>query len=277
MTLPNFLIIGAAKAGTTSLYHYLRQHPDVYMSPVKEAQYLRYMPAQTTERTRIRTRAAYERLFDGVTSERAIGEASPQYLHSAEAPARIAADLPGVKIIVSLRNPADRAHSCYLGRLRGGRERRGVDEAIRPGTHCFDTSLYYANLGRYFDQFPRERIKVLLFDDIVSRTHDVMRDIYAFLEIDTAFQADLGERHNPAQVPRSLAANEILLRLGIAVRAVLPRAFHGTGLVARAQRRILGPPVPLPAPLRRKLVEQFREDVIHTGALIGRDLSGWLS
>src|SRR5437868_623089 len=109
MTLPNFLIIGAAKAGTTSLHHYLRQHPDVYMGP-REPRYFAREGADA-ESPVIRTRDVYEQLFDGVTTEHAIGEGSPQYLNHPIAPDEIAAELPDVKLIVSLRNPADRAYS----------------------------------------------------------------------------------------------------------------------------------------------------------------------
>ncbi len=141
MSLTNFLIIGAAKAGTTSLYHYLRQHPDVFMSPVKEPQYY-WDEGPKNMHACAYDRAAYERLFEGSESRRAAGEASPQYLHSPTAPARIAADLPRSRLIVSLRNPADRAYSCYLGRLRGAREGRRVEQAMTRDGHYFQTSLY---------------------------------------------------------------------------------------------------------------------------------------
>src|SRR6266513_2334074 len=187
MTLPNFLIIGAIKSGTTSLYHYLRQHPDVYMSPVKETWYY-WKEGEAEGRVCIRTRAEYERLFDGVASERAIGEASPQYLHSPTAPARIAADMPAVRLIVSLRNPADRAYSSYLGRLAGGTERRSVGEALRRGTYYFESSLYAAPLSRYVAQFGRARMKIVLFDDILADARAVLREVCASLDIDTQFE-----------------------------------------------------------------------------------------
>src|SRR5512142_2021892 len=102
MTLPNFLIIGASRSGTTSLFEYLRQHPEIYMSPVKEPMYY-WEEGRGQYDYGVSTREAYERLFDGVTNERAIGEASPQYLRSPTAPARIAADLPDVRLIATLR------------------------------------------------------------------------------------------------------------------------------------------------------------------------------
>src|SRR5712671_4108920 len=176
MTLPNFLIIGAAKAGTTSLHHYLRQHPDVFMSP-REPRYYARQEADAVSPV-VWTREDYERLFDGVTTEHAIGEASPQYLNHPSAPDEIAADLPDVKLIVSLGNPADRAYSSYLGRLIAGGERRTADEALRPGAYDFERSLYYASLSRFFERFDRKRIKVILFDDLIRDAHAVVRDLF---------------------------------------------------------------------------------------------------
>jgi hypothetical protein len=276
MALPNFLIIGAAKAGTTSLYHYLRQHPDVYMSPVKEPRYY-WSEGQAEGLTPFRTRDEYERLFDGVTSERAVGEASPQYLNSAATAERIAADIPAAKLIVSLRNPAERAYSSYLGRLRGARERYGLDDAMRPGTYYFETSLYHPRLTRYFERFDRRRIKVIVFEDFVANTGMVLREIHEFLEIDPTFVTDVVERHNPAMVPRSITANEIFVKTAQLVRRFLPRSMQGTGLGARAQQLLLlRPPERLPGSIRLRLLEQFREDINRTSALVGRDLSDWL-
>src|SRR4051794_36389137 len=158
MRLPNFLIIGAAKGGTTSLYHYLRQHPNVFMSPVKEVRYFCCDEFPAWDAT-IRTASAYASLFAGAdASHLAIGEASPQYLNSAVAADRIADELPGVRLIVLLRNPVDRSYSSYLGQLRGGLERRAPAVAIRPGTYCFETSLFYPRLVRYLKRFERDRI-----------------------------------------------------------------------------------------------------------------------
>ncbi|HEX3577644.1 MAG TPA: sulfotransferase, partial [Thermoanaerobaculia bacterium] len=97
--MPNFLIIGAAKSGTTSLYHYLRQHPDVFMSPVKEPNY--YSDDDNLLPTAIRSRANYEKLFAGAKGERARGEATVRYLNAITGVERIYADLPDVRLIVS--------------------------------------------------------------------------------------------------------------------------------------------------------------------------------
>ena len=119
--LPNFLIIGAAKGGTTSLYHYLNQHPQVYMSPMKEPRFfalenekLNFQnPDKAINKTSVTSLSEYYKLFDGVTNETAIGEASPLYMYSTKAVERIAHYVPTAKLIAILRNPVDRAYSCY--------------------------------------------------------------------------------------------------------------------------------------------------------------------
>jgi hypothetical protein len=273
--LPNFLIIGAAKAGTTSLYHYLRAHPDVYMTRVKEPRY--YWHEGWSQVPAVRTREGYERLFDGVTSQRAVGEASPQYLDSPTAPDRIKADLPDAKLIVSLRDPVDRAYSSYLGRLRSGNERSALGDAMRPGSYYCETSRYYPRLSRYFARFPRSRIKVILFDDLVADTRAVVKELFDFLAIDGAVDVDVATAHNIGLVPRWPGVNSLVVRALDAVHEMLPSPMQGTGLGARVHRLILRPPDPLPVPVRRRLREYFRDDIASTGALIGRDLSRWLA
>ena len=134
MTLPNFLVIGAAKAGTNALFHYLRQHHQVYMSPWKEPKFfafesrdeLTFRAANGREApvnaTVILDRQEYEQLFDGARGELALGEASPHYLYVEKAPARIKALVPEMKLIAVLRNPVDRAFSSYLHLVRDALE-----------------------------------------------------------------------------------------------------------------------------------------------------------
>src|SRR5215210_1250841 len=122
MTMPNFLIIGAEKSGTTALYHYLKQHPQVYMSPVKEPGFFSYEegqkpisagPARFTSE-RITDIEAYQRLFRGISDEKAVGEETPAYIANPEAPARIRRYIPDAKLIAILRDPTERAYSNYL-------------------------------------------------------------------------------------------------------------------------------------------------------------------
>jgi hypothetical protein len=201
MPLPNFLIVGAPKCGTTSLYQYLQQHPDVHMSLLKEPRYFPCFGVSPEERV-VHNRAEYKQLFDGAKTERAIGEASPNYLHAPEAAERIAAELPDAKIIVSLRNPADRAYSSYLSRVRRSVEKRPVEDALQPGNYFFDASLYSDALARYFAIFDRSRVKVLLFDDFSRDTAAVLRDLCAFLDIAPNVAIDTHARHNVGFMPK---------------------------------------------------------------------------
>lgn len=275
MTLPNFLIIGAAKCGTTSLYRYLAQHPDVFMSAVKETNWFAY-EGQRESRYVVRTPEEYERLFDGVTTQRAVGEASPQYMKSAVAAERIAAALPGVRLVVSLRDPVERAYSSYLNSVRDAAEWRGVDEAMRPGTRYVDQGLYHPQLSRYFDRFARDRIKVILYDDLAADAAAVMRELYAFLGVDATFAVDVSARHNAAAVPRRPILNWMLLKSVAAFHRAFPWLPKDTGIVARITPRLRRQPEPLPPAIRRRLVDYFRDDVARTGELVGRDLSRWL-
>jgi hypothetical protein len=274
MTLPNFLIIGAAKSGTTSLYHYLRQHPDIFMSPIKEPNY--YTDDDNLMPGSIRSRATYEALFAGAKGERARGEATVRYLNSIAGIDRIHADLPRVRLIASLRQPAERAYSSYLGGLASGQETKTAEEALRPGNYPFETSFYYPRLRRYFDRFPRQHIKVILFDDLAANPQRVLRDLFRFLEVDDGFAADTSIRHNAAVTPRSKLLNRLLCAgLGL-VRPLAPQWLLSKGLATLLRRPLLRKPEPMPPELRHRLTEQYRGDIIATGELIGRDLSHWL-
>jgi hypothetical protein len=275
MTLPNFLIIGAAKGGTTSLYHYLRQHPDIFMSPVKEPDY--YTDDDNLVPTAIRSRAKYEELFAGVKSERAIGEASVRYFNAIAGVRRIHADLDAVRLVVSLRQPAERAYSSYLSHFASGRETRSAEETLQAGSYSFETSFYYPRLSRYYDQFDQQQIKVILFDDLAADPQGVLRDLFRFLEVDDAFIADTSVRHNAGVAPRSTILANLFEAGRRVLRPLAPRALLSKGLATRLRRPILRKPEPMSPVLRRRLTEQYRGDIIATGELIGRDLSHWLA
>lgn len=276
MTLPNFLVIGAAKSGTTSLYHYLRQHPDIFMSRIKEPNYytdednLLDIPA-------IRLRSAYEALFAGAKGQRAIGEATVRYLNAVTGIDRIHADLPGVRLIVSLRQPADRAYSSYLSRFVIGRQTQSPEEALQPGSYPFETSRYYPRLRRYFDRFPRQQIKVILFDDLAATPQNVLRELFRFLDVDPGFIADTSIRHNTGVAPRSRFLNRLFDSGQRLFRPLVPQRMLSRGLAVRLRRPLLRKPEPMSPLLRRRLTDLYRDDILATGELIGRDLSHWLA
>jgi Sulfotransferase family len=169
--MPNFLIIGAAKSGTTSLYHYLNQHPQIYMSPEKEPEFFalegrkldfdgpdgKEVINRRIQRNRPTNIEEYRALFEGVSGETAIGEASPWYLYSVQAPSRISYYIPGVKLIAVLRNPVERAYSLFLYlRLRGQEPLSDFSQALQAEEvrkrDNWEWWWYYKDVGFYHAQ-----------------------------------------------------------------------------------------------------------------------------
>lgn len=292
MTLPNFIVIGAAKAGSTALYWYLGEHPDVFVSPVKETNYFAYgVDAEgrllygdpEVHRFPIRSLGEYEQLFADARHAAAIGEASPIYLECPHAAARILALLPDVRIICSLRHPVDRAYSDYLMYLR--RRGRRFDPArdlsataawARPDSHWMRIGRYHEQLSRYFDVFSRAQIHVSLFDDLKRSAQALVQDVYRFLNVDAGFVPDFATPHAAGGIPASRFLEGLFMSRAIrsAVQPWVPR--WAANWVRRLRTRNMRQAPGLPAELKRELTGHFREDIARTSELIGRSLQHWL-
>jgi hypothetical protein len=279
--LPNFLIIGAYKAGSTSLYQFCKEHPDVYMSTIKETNFLSFDPENPkhlsmTDQFRITTLEQYESLFSNAHGEKAIGEASPSYLHSDLAIDKIKELLPDAKLIVSLRNPVDRAYSAYLMALRLGRTSEDVYSAFRLDASRVRLSFYSDQLSRYLESFGRKQLKIFLFDDLKSDADGVARDLFEFLGVDSDFSPNTAYRHNPGGLPKNRLINQAYnsLRKAHVLRVFLPNRIRKLAVVLRDKNLDRAPP--LPRDLRIKWTEIFRSDVLVLQSLIDRDLSSWL-
>jgi len=292
VTLPDFIVVGAAKAGTTALYWYLADHPQVFMSRVKETNYfafglderghllygdpeLHHFPITTLD--------AYERSFEGAGDARAVGEASPIYLECPQSATRIRDTVPDARILCGLRDPIDRAYSDYQMYLRSrgrrfdpARELTPSAAWARPDSHWMQISMYHEALRRYFDVFPRERIFVFLFDDLKADQVGLVRDIYRFLGADDGFVPDFGTPHNVGGMPASMLLERVLTNdsLRRAVDPWIPQ--RAADWARRTRTRNLRRAPRLPSELGKELRERFREDIGQTAELIGRDLSFWL-
>lgn len=297
-TLPNFLIIGAGRSGTTSLYEYLRQHPDVFMSDVKEPSYFAFMHgnlpvrgqhANWVRRNAVTTRQGYEQLFASAGSAKAIGEASPIYLNDPEVPERIRAVLPDVRLIAMLRNPVERAYAGWLGLRRDGNEPASTfEEALSleetrlregwsPSTGLVRNGMYHQMLSRYYDRFPRERIRVFLFEDLVRDVRAVVGDVFRFLGVDDSCIPDTSRKF----ATTGLVRNPFLRLIWThsygprqLVRPLLPGRWRDAAF-AWATSDLVKPAL-APA-TRTALIDRFRGDIVALQDLIGRDLSGWLN
>lgn len=296
--LPNFLVIGAARSGTTSLYRYLGQHPDVFMSPRKEPSFFAYeghpldfcgprdrelgVPAYA-----VTTRAEYEALFAGRTHERAVGEASPFYLCTAEAADRIARLVPDARLIAVLRDPSARAFSQYAMFVRDRRERLPFRRALAacearrranwaPGWQYLELGFYARQLRRYYARFPPEQIKVVFYEDLCRDPLALCREVFAFLGVDPSFAPDVTLRHNSSRLKRR-RLDRLLNRphLGRTIaRRVLPAAVRR--VVRRRLEQRLYRTLRLAPADRARLVDIYREEILELQRMTGRDLSSWL-
>lgn len=292
MTLPSFIVIGAAKAGTTALYWYLAEHPAVFMSPIKETNYFAYgVDAQgrllygdpDVHRFPVKTREEYERLFADAGDAAAVGEASPIYLECPQAAGRIRKLVPAVRLICSLRHPVDRAYSDYQMYLRRRSRRFDPKRDLTPGSawarpdsRWMQIGRYHEQLARYFEVFPREQIQVSLFDDLRRSPVAVTEGVYRFLGIDPGFVPDFSTPHAAGGMPANRFLEAFLTKSAIrsVIAPLLPT--RTANWIRRMRVRNMQQAAPLPPDLRKQLTEPFREDITMTARLIGRSLDHWL-
>lgn len=303
MALPTFVVIGAAKSGTTALYNYLRQHPNVYMTPREEPSFFafadespRFNGPDGTEasvnHTAVTSRAAYEALFAGAKPGQARGDISPVYLYWPGTAERLARMVPDVRVVAILRHPVDRAYSAFMHARRESKE--PLDDfraALRsePTRIADDYGFLwrYADLGRYARQlrpylelFPPEHVLVAMYDDLVADPLDLCAKVQNFIGVDPTFVPDTSLRHNTSGIPRSRLAYR-LLRSDSPVAAVARRAApllggdRLKGLQARLRGRLLRRERLDPA-IRCALLGQWREEIKQLAALTDRDLNHWL-
>lgn len=296
MPLPNFFVAGAPKSGTTALYDALVQHPDIFMPAIKEPAYFSFngkapewkdsVAGRRVRRNGIWRPADYLHLFAGAGGCRAIGEATPDYLQAPVAARRIRDNIPQARIIAVLRHPAERAYSSYLYMIQKGIETAGTfsealaDEPRRieqgwfSGLNHKTNGFYGQQLRVWFDLFPREQIKVYLYEEWRQGPQAMLRDLYGFLGVDPDFQPVL-KQSNVTRVPRSRRLHNLALCLE---RAQGEWGRPAAALVQRLNRRYnLVKPPPLSLELRRALTEEYRADILLLQELIGRDLSHWLA
>jgi hypothetical protein len=299
-TLPNLFIVGAAKAGTTSLHVLLSRHPATFMSEPKEPRFFAYEGerpeafggpgASSLVSSIVKTRDEYEQLFAGVTDERVVGESSPAYLYSQVAAGRIHEAVPDARIVVLLRDPADRAYSHWVDNVGSGWEpvhdfARVLDLAEERRRENWwrkwdyvGHGFYAAQLKRYLDRFPADQIKVLLFEDMLGEHPAGVEDLCEFLDLDPALlERQELPRANTGGVPRSRTLTAVLSRrnpIRSSLRLVLPSGIRAPARRALVRRNTTKPP--LDPDTRARLQELYRGDVRELEALIDRDLSHWL-
>jgi hypothetical protein len=297
---PNFLIVGAAKCGTTSLYYYLKQHPDVFMSEIKEPRFLSDRAANpgrgpgddSIAQSGVRSLDDYLSLFKKSTGKKAVGEASADTLFLFERTIQaIHRHLGDPRIIIILRNPVDRAYSAYNYHVRDGREKLSFKDALiaeeqrRRDGYVYmwqyaEGGLYASRVRAFQEQF--SRVQVLLYDDLMRDAITLVRSVYTFLDVDPDFIPDMSHNHNISGIPRWSLFNNLFIkpkRLHKVARTI-GGAILGADRWIRLRERIrsvnLKAPPPIEPEIEKELRQFYRDDLLKLQDYIDRDLSAWL-
>ena len=293
---PNFIVIGAMKSATTSLYTYLKQHPEIFMTKIKEPMFFNNYKQNLdykvlgSKSKKLTTLEDYWLMFEDVSSEKAIGAASPAYIYNKKAPQLIKENLQNVRIIAILRQPVDRAYSNYLHVVRADKEnsnsfeesiekeKERINEKWSPLYHYIEKGYYSDQLQRYYDLFPSEKIKVYLFEDIIKSPKETLKDIFKFLEVDENVEIDTSNKSNVSGTPKGI--------LGFVLKKMrfynlMPKfaisEYLSSRLVHFIFKSAYKEPEKLSQEFRKELTHKYyKEEISKLEKLIGRDLSKWL-
>lgn len=302
--MPDFLIIGAGKSGTTSLDYYLQSHPEVYMCPVKEPNFfalegeamvdekddperLYHYPWSVTALDK------YQALFEEAPAGAIKGDVSPMYMYGTKAPANIKRYIPDVKLIAILRQPAERLYSRYLHLAR--------EDALPTSgfSDCLDRSsiwwrrndlvqegFYYTHLSRYFEMFPAEQIKVFLYDDIREDLQKSMHDLFDFLGVDQDVELDYSIQLNQSGFIKSKWKDKLIGQRSI-VKYIMEKTapalynkLRNSNLLKKKIQNLRGKnlekPGIEPRVYNKLTTEVYGEEIKNLQQLLQRDLSHWM-
>lgn len=298
---PNFVVIGAQRCGTTALYLALKQHPQIFMSPLKEPRFFAFADqpadfigpgAKAFQREIVSSWLDYQALFAGAPDQ-CCGEASPVYLsslRSASSAAVMAQRTPELRIIALLRQPADRAYSAFWHHRRLGIEpltdfRRALAAEVErsaagwlPGFGYRANGMYAANLHPFLDHFPRSHIRIYLYETWRRNPVTVLHDMLEFLEVGVDLLPVVAPGINRSIAPRSHLLAGWLEQPNHVI-------YWGTRLFPGSIRGILGrwarrwnakTPPPMAVDVRAELTASFRDDILQLQDMIDCDLSHWL-
>lgn len=287
MRKPDFFMVGAAKAGTTSLHQYLAQHPQLFFPEEKEPHFFGDQRPPYTIGL-FRNVNEYLRLFEKAPRASQIGEASTGYLYSRNAAAEIYEFNSAAKIIIILRNPTERAYSLYWHQVRDFEETgKSFEEALKLekeriarnypfGFHYVESGKYYRQVKQYIEIFDRKNVSIFLMEDLEGNAESVCQSIFCFLNVDSGFRPEVSKIFNRSGPPKSRLLRYITsarFPLRALLKTILPKEFEKVR-IALVQKNIGSVP-PMRMDTREKLVLKFGEDIESLEKLIGRDLSVW--
>lgn len=285
--LPNFMIVGAPKAGTTSLCYYLAQHPEVFMSNPKEVNFFSYEELRRQNLYyndfKIENLNEYKKLFSQAKGKKAIGEASVSYLFYPKTPQKIKEVISDAKIIILLREPISRAYSHYLMDYRLGYVNFSFDDVVfkRKEDKNIDLfyqqyislGLYYKQVKRYVDTFGKDRVKIYFQDDFKNDPMHILLDVYNFLGVDSRFFYKIEKEHNVFFMPKNKIV-DLLYRSSLRslIASLLPRSIKEK-IIEIAFEKKQKPKISKQT--KKYLYDIYRDDIANLEKLIGVDLNSW--
>ena len=280
MTLtPNFFIVGTPKSGTTSLFHYLQEHPEVFLPELKEPHFFSCPEVKNTYyKTKIvDSKQEYLDLYQERESYKAVGDLSSSYLFNKETPKRIHQFNPYAKIIIVLRNPVERALSHYLMDVNLGYINVSLSKVINNKDtfkqhyqEYIELGFYEQQIRAYIKQFPDSQIKVVLSDTLYANTAETLKDIYSFINVSTTFITDFETVHNSYTVPRFKALKSLVQSDGL--KKMIPSGLK-SGLKSLIYKtNAEKPKLEVEKNLLREI---YKKSIVETETLINQDLSSW--
>lgn len=295
--LPNALVIGAPRSGTTSLFFYLKQHPEIYLPVRKELHYFSYQflslnqngPGDSDALLPLcSNQEDYRAFYNGVRHEPVIVEVSPSYLYYSQVRYKIMEELGTVKIIAILRNPIDKAYSQYMHLVRLNLEKLSFFEALEMESErrragwgdiwrYAESSLYVERVKAYQETFGHDNVKILLFEDLAMKPVAVMVDLFNFLSVNPAFEPDVSRVYNRSGRPRSTTISHFFARenlLKSVLKKVIPERIRVPLRLAILSANS-GEKGSVDEESYAYLRAYFQEDVAALERLLGRS-TGWL-
>lgn len=293
---PNFIIVGVARCGTTSLFHYLKQHPEIGMSKIKEPKYFSSLDLElpqngigdkTVFSKVIVNEDSYDDLFSGLEKFKSVGEASSDcfYYHKMVIP-RIKEKLGDVKIIVCLRNPIERAFSAYNNLVRDSREYLSFSDGLAEEQNRiiknWDWMWHYKNGGLYseaLEHYQKEftNVKVVFFEDLESKPYKVLNELFVFLGVKSKISIDVVTRYSHSGKPKSKVVslltsrkNPIIFMMREIALKFIPRKY----LEKAASKMFVKDTIH--SGDRKQLQSFFKKDILKLEILLNRDLKSWL-
>ncbi len=310
--IPNFFIVGAPRTGTTSLYFYLKSHPQVYMSPIKEPNFFakdlklsdfrggykeplmfnlnKYFSKKVLDFVHlayITDIEMYLKLYKDVKNEIAIGEASTSYLYSKVAAKEIYKFNNDAKIIILLRNPVERAFSHYLMNLQIGLtdnfnflsdfyQDLKVNKKGWGISHLyFELGLYYEMVNRYLEIFPKENVKIIIFEEFKKKPKKVFWEILKFLNLRKDYNVDLTKKYNISNIPKNPKLHKKIKFIAIPFKRILPDKIKNKIKNFYNKFIFVEKKIYLTKKEKSQIFKFFENDINKLEHLLNMDLSIW--